>query len=313
MNETPTPPPSDEPGDAPESPTDPTPAAAGGAEPPDQAESPDATPPQAACTECGGPLEEDQTYCLVCGEPTPKAPALRRQRGPGWLVGALVVLGLGAGALAFVLASDDEGSAAGSVSTLVTVGVTTVPSTLDTSGLTTGSLPTDTTGSISTPTEGTQSVDTGFVTTTSGTAGTLPTDTTGSLPTDTTGSFPTDTTGSLPTDTTGSFPTTTAATTTDVVPTATDEEIISDWPVGTSAWTTIVASATDATAARAAQDRAVSSGFGAKILLSDDHPDLTPGLYVVYVGVFRNKADAVAMTGRAQSSFPGAYPRYISS
>jgi hypothetical protein len=258
--------------------------------------------PVPACVECGSPLEPDQTYCLVCGTPTPRAPRLHRARGPGWLVLALVVLGIGAGALAWAIAADDDGTAVVTTTPTVT-DVTTAPTdTVDTG--TVGTLPSDTTGSISVPTEGTESVDTGFVTVTSGTD-TVPTDT-GGLPTDTSG-IPPGTTDTPPTDTS---PTDTG---TETFPTETEEDVVSDWPVGTSGWTAVISSVGDPQEAADTRDQAVSEGVGAKILLSDDHPGLTPGLYVVYVGVFGERAAAIAQATRLRDRYPGAYARFISA
>ena len=87
----------------------------------------DATPDEQAgpprCTECGAELAEDQTYCLECGHPTPRAPRLTRGSRYGLAIAAgLVVLGLGAGALAYAVSQDDDpkGATAGSTITDVT-------------------------------------------------------------------------------------------------------------------------------------------------------------------------------------------------
>ena len=55
------------------------------------------------------PLDADQTYCLECGSPTPLAPAAppRPARHGGDPAAAMAVLGLGAGALAYAVSSDD--------------------------------------------------------------------------------------------------------------------------------------------------------------------------------------------------------------
>jgi hypothetical protein len=290
VSDTPTPP-----GDAPEGPA-PPPDGAASEGPPPPADG-DALPAPPACAECGAELEADQTYCLRCGAPTPLAPTLRRRRGTAALAAGLAVLGLGTGLLAYAVADDGDSGGSSTAPSLTT----TAPATSPTSGLpggTTGvgTLPSDTSATLTTP--GTvPGTDTGFVTSTSGTV-TAPPDTTGGLPTDT-GAFPTDDT------------TTTDTFTDDTDPAPVD--VVSDWPSGTSAWTAVLASAGDPEAALRARSRARSAGFGAGILLSDDHPGLTPGLYVVYVGVYRDKADAVGMASRAQPDFPGAYPRFVSS
>lgn len=259
---------------------------------------PDAPP---TCAECGSPLTDDQTYCLVCGAPTSRAPRLRKRGSPAALVAALAVFGLGAGGLAFAVSRDDSGT---STRPVTATGPSTVPLTTGTqTGPTTGPLPTDTggivptsTGTVTTSTTGTDT-QTGFQTVTSGS--TFPT--TGALPTDTGGGF-TDTSDTSDTSDTGSD--------TGSI-TETEATLTSQWPTGTQAWTAIIASARDEQAARDVRSQARDLGYGARILLSDDHPDLTPGLYVVFVGVFQAKARAVAQVGRLQGDFPGAYPRYI--
>lgn len=260
--------------------------------PPPPAEG-DGAPGPPRCVECGSPLDADQTYCLVCGTPTPLAPRIRRPRTGAWIAAALVVAGVGAGLLGWALADDDGARAATATVTTATVGTVTAPGT----GTVTGVLPPDTTAF--TTTDGFDTAPTDFVTTAGPATGTGTVDTTGSLPPDT-GGFPDDTTDAFPDDTT------------DEAPPDVAEDPASDWPAGTSAWTAIIASARDGEAARDVRDEAQDQGYGAGILLSDDHPGLTPGLFVVYVGVYSARGDAVAQARRLESAFPGTYPRYIS-
>lgn len=276
---------------------------------PQEPETPNAAAPEEEsgpprCRECDAVLDDHQTYCLECGAPTPLAPSLRRRGGMGALAAGLAVLGVGAGFLGYAVASDDGGS--GRPATVLTAPPpVTTPSTIDTTGIGTGPLPPDT--SATTPTSPDVGTGTGFVTTTSGsTAPGTP------LPGTSTGT--TDTGGGLPADTTGSLPgTTTDATTSATEPPDTGEPS-SDWPVGTSAWTAVVASAEDPDAARQQRSRARAAGFGgAGILISDDHPNLSPGLYVVYIGVFSDRGRAVSMADRARATFRGAYARYVES
>ena len=258
-----------------------------------------APPEPLTCGECHAPLEADQTYCLNCGAPTALAPGLRRRGGFGALAVGLAALGVGAGVLGVAVANDD-GSAPPATSTAV-IAITT--------SATTGPLPPDTIGTV--PPLVTTTDPPPFVTSTSGevpppvtTFETAPPVTvdTGSTetipPATTTATDPftdTQTDGGLPPDTSSGVPPD------------------SEWPLGTSAWTAILASARDGDAARRARSRAISAGYGAHILVSDDHPNLTPGYYVVYVGVFTERSDAAGLAIRARASFPGAYPRYVSS
>ena len=256
------------------------------------------------CCECDAVLDPDQTYYLECGAPTPLAPRLRRRTGMAPLAAGLAMLGVGAGFLGFAVAADD-GDGPRPATVLTAPPVNTTPSTIDTTGIGTGPLPPDTTATVTTPPTD-PGTSTGFVTTTSGI--TTPPPTTPFPGTDTSD---TGTTGTLPSDTTGLVPDETETEDTTEVPPA-QEDLTSDWPVGRSAWTAIVASAEDADAARQQRTRARRAGYGAGILLSDEHTGLAPGLYVVYVGVYRDRTAAVAMAARARSSFPGAYARFIS-
>ncbi len=284
------------PEDRPDPPADetteiPRPAEGGGSgEPPEgggpEGEGGEGEPPEELrCANCDALLEPDQTYCLQCGAPTPVAPKLRRGGRAALIVaGALVILGLGAGALAWAVASGDGGGTT----------VTAVP----TAG---GAIPTDIV-----PTD------------TTGTAGTLPTDTTATAPTSTSGTLPTDTTGTagaLPTTTAGTStappaataPATTAATTT----AAPSGGGASDWPAGKSGWTAVVASAKEQSAAQQKKTQLQSDGQPAGILFSSDYSSLNPGYYVVFSGVFSSQSAASAQAAKVRSQFPGAYPRQV--
>ena len=131
-------------------------------------------PPPPTCTTCAAPLEDDQTYCLDCGSPTPLAPRLTRSsRSVAILAIALAALGIGAGALAYAVAEDD-GDVLTDTTTTTTPGA---PLPTDTGGL--GTLPADTTGGF--PTTSTAPLipptTTGFGTTTSGVPPVTPTTT----------------------------------------------------------------------------------------------------------------------------------------
>jgi hypothetical protein len=126
----------------------------------------DAPPPPPVCATCAARLEEDQTYCLDCGSPTPLAPRLTRSsRSVAILAIALAALGIGAGALAYAVAADDDPP----LGTATTATAPGAPLPADTSGGF-GPLPADTTGGF--PTTGTTPLipptGTGFGTTTSG-------------------------------------------------------------------------------------------------------------------------------------------------
>jgi hypothetical protein len=216
----------------------------------------------------------------------------------GAMAAGLAVLGVGAGFLGFAVAGQDDGPRERAATVSTVPPADTRPATIATTGIGTGPLPPDTSATVTAPPLD-PGTSTGFVTTTSGSTAPAPTGGVTEAP------FPGQTgttdTGTLPPDTTGEFP-------------SEPEEPTSDWPFGRSAWTVVVASAEDPVAARDERTRARDAGFsGAGILISDDHPNLAPGLYVVYIGIYGQREGAVSMAGRVRGDFPGAYPRFVSS
>ncbi len=290
--------------------------------PPDGASAPEPTPPPAldagepaapapVCATCQASLDADQTYCLECGAPTPLAPALRkRQRGLIAIATGALLLGGGAGALAYHLGSSDEGgsnvvTSGGVVSadfTTGTVGTLGVDTTF--SGETT--LPTVETGVTDSSTDipSTDGTDTaGSSDTSSGTDTSFGTDVgTGvdTAPPDTSG-LTDDTTGS--TESTGSTASTESTdTTTDLTPSS------DDWPTGTDAWTVQVSSVRKRAGADRLVKRMTTAGKTAGVLASGDHKGFTrSGYWVVFSGTFDTKAEAVA----AKVTLGGAFGRTI--
>jgi hypothetical protein len=258
----------------------------------------DAPPPPPACAVCGAELEPDQTYCLECGSPTPLAPRLRRGgRATALLAGGMIVLGLGAGALAYAVVNDDDetgGAAVTTSSTLPLVPTGTSPTTPLPTGPATGSLPADTSFTVPTAPGGTSPTTPGL--------------TTGTLPS-TTG-FDT-VTG--PTSVPATAPTTTFAPTTDEIPATTDEEAdgSSDWPIGVTAWTAILASTRSERDARSAKGRVSAAGDPAGVLFSSDFSDLRPGYWVVFSGRYGSRDTAIAQAVKLRPEFPTAYARRI--
>ena len=254
--------------------------------PPDPA--PEEPPPSPACEVCGAPLEHDQTYCLECGSPTPLAPRLHRGgRAAAILAGAMIVLGLGAGALAFAVVRDDGGGpGSDTIGVPVTTGGATVP------------LPPETA-----PTVGTLPADTTF------TSPTAPL-TTPTTPTATGPATGFDTvTGPSSTPATTTAPATTSAppTTTSAPPASGD----SDWPSGRTAWTAILASVRSESDARAAKSRVAGDGEPAGVLLSTGFPELRPGYWVVFSGTYDSRNTAIAQAVKLRPDFPTAYARHI--
>jgi hypothetical protein len=244
--------------------------------------------PEPRCANCDAPLGEDQAYCLECGEPTPKAPKLRRRgRTALILAGALALLGAGAGGLAFALAT--RGTNTTTVTSPLTVATGTAPLSSTGTAATAGTLPTDTTltGATGTGTSTALPTSTGLTTATS--PSTAPT---------------------APPTTTATAPTTTAApTTTGGGGSATS----GDWPAGKAGWTAIVASAKSKSAAEDVKRKLNATGQPAGLLFSSNYSSLRPGYWVVFSGVFDTASEAEAQARKVQSAFPGAYPRHVAA
>lgn len=280
----------------------PSPEESPGDEAPVSAEEAEAPAPEpTSCAVCGAELDPGQTYCLECGSPTPAAPRLRR--GAGGLAAVaigLAVLGIGAGALAFV-ASDEQGSTDGTAVTrpdiapVITVPTSTVPTTA-----TDSSLPGDTVS-----TTATLPMDTTFTT--------PPVDTTSTLPMDTTSTFPDSglLTETAPSggQTTSEFPTDTSASGGSGAAGSGSGE----WPAGTSGWTVIVASDSTESGARAAANRLQAQGQPGGVLFSSDHPPLRPGYWVAFSGTYTTRSEALSHAQSLVGSWPGAYPRQVDS
>jgi cell division septation protein DedD len=249
------------------------------------------------CAECATPLEEGQAYCLECGAPTPAAPGLRRRLGPaGILALGLVVLGVGAGTLAYALARDDDDVA--TVPTTVPTGLTALPSVGTT-------FPTDPTASVDvtdfTTATGLPPVFTGTGTTI------IPPPSTDTTDPGLTG------TGTDP-GLTGTTPSTQTDTQTE--PTTTEPPAASGadtWPDGTNGWTVILASTSSQSDAARFRDRVRASGRAAGLIDSSLYTTLEPNLWVVFVGQYSSRTQAISQAASLRSTYPGAYAQRIES
>ena len=268
----------------------------------------EAPKPPPSCKVCGCELDPEQTYCLECGTATPLAPKLRR--GVGGLAAValgLVVLGAGAGALAYVASGDDGSSAAAPV--VSTSPVITVPTDVIPTTTTDSSLPGDTTATLPTDTSGLYPDTTGI-------------DTTGGLPVDTTATtgdssgvmtvtgpgIDGQTTSELPSS--GGINDGTSGGVTDSGG-GTSTPADGEWPAGTSGWTAIVSSVTNESAARSAASKLQAQGEPGGVLFSSDHPPLRPGYWVAFSGVYTTKSEALSHARTLLAKWPGAYPRRI--
>ena len=84
-----------------------------------------------------------------------------------------------------------------------------------------------------------------------------------------------------------------------------------DWPAGTSGYTvqlqTLTQSGTTVSAVEAAKSSATAKGAKAVgALKSEEYSSLTAGEYVIYSGVYHNKAEAEKALGGLRKSFAGA-------
>jgi hypothetical protein len=238
-------------------------------------------------------LADDQTYCLECGTPTPRAPRLSRQRKGALIAGALVVLGIGAGALAYAVANEDR--AAG-------VATTTVPVT-DTVAIVTSdqfTIPTDTV------------------------TGNLPPDTSGFPVVPTTDDFPVITEQPDPDAPAVPDPNDPIDPVDPIDPLDPIDPIdpvdpidpgagASDWPAGVTGWTAIVSSTRSESEARQTADALAATGEEAGVLFSSDHPGLRPGYWAVFSGTFTSRSEAASHAQVLAGRYPGAYPREIRS
>ena len=83
------------------------------------------------------------------------------------------------------------------------------------------------------------------------------------------------------------------------------------WPVGTAAWTVFLTSKSTRTEAQDLLDSMPADLWPAGILHSSDYPDLNPGYWVVYSGIFDSREGASEHTRAIENLYPGSYPRFV--
>jgi hypothetical protein len=146
--------------------------------------------------------------------------------------------------------------------------------------------------------------------------------TTGSLPADTSVTTPDLTTPDTASTATGfdtvtgpsGVPDTSGGVTTASSPgttTASGVDGTSDWPVGRTAWTAILASTRSESDARSAKTQVAGAGDPAGVLFSTDFAELRPGYWVVFSGTYDSRNTAIAQAAKLQPDFPSAYARRI--
>jgi hypothetical protein len=88
---------------------------------------------------------------------------------------------------------------------------------------------------------------------------------------------------------------------------------VAAWPAGTSAYTVVLARASDETTARARATAAVGGGVPAGVLDTDAYPTLQPGMWVLFTGRFDTQAEAAEEAARyVASGFPDAEAAFVS-
>jgi septal ring-binding cell division protein DamX len=85
------------------------------------------------------------------------------------------------------------------------------------------------------------------------------------------------------------------------------------WPKGKDAFTVIILSTPEKSAAQDFAKAAAKGGVPAGVLRADDYPSLkaSTGFWIVYVGRYKNQARADRATARYGRRYPGAYPQFV--
>jgi septal ring-binding cell division protein DamX len=251
-------------------------------------------PAPRACPRCGADLAPDQEWCLNCGADVgARVAETPRWRVPVIIVGTLLVLALGAVALALIeLANDDQQVAQAPPAQTAAPTPTPTP-------------PAPPTGEQPAPgeegaTPGTTVPEASDDATAGGQSGTgTPTpENEGDSATGQTTPTPTPSPGSTPS--TGNTDSGTGSTGT-----------IASWPSGKTAWTVILESATSKSAADAKAKEFSSDGTSVGVLHSDDFSSLNKGYWVVFSGTFDSKSEAESALAGLKAKVSQAYARHV--
>ena len=88
---------------------------------------------------------------------------------------------------------------------------------------------------------------------------------------------------------------------------------VAAWPDGTSAYTVVLAQASDETTARARATAAVGGGIPAGVLDSTNYPTLDPGMWLLFAGRYDTEAEAAEDAARyVAAGFPDAEAAFVS-
>jgi septal ring-binding cell division protein DamX len=251
--------------------------------PPTQPAPPDPAP--RACPRCGAGLSPDQEWCLNCGADVgARVAGTPRWRVPVIVVGTLLVLALGAVALALFELADDDQQVAQAPPAQTTAPTPTPPAAPSGEQPAPGEA-----GATPGATVPEASGETGA----GGPSATATPENEGGSATGQATPTPIPGTGS---GETGSTPST---------------GTIASWPSGTTGWTVILESATSKSAADAKANELSSDGTSVGVLHSDDFSSLNKGYWVVFSGTYDSKSAADSALDGLKAKVPEAYVRHV--
>jgi septal ring-binding cell division protein DamX len=257
--------------------------------PPTEPTEPAPAPAPRACPRCGAGLTPDQEWCLNCGADVGARVAdTPRWRVPIIIVGTLLVLALGAIALALIELADDDQQ------------VAQTPPAQTAAPTPTPTPPAPPTGEQPAP----------------GEAGATPGATVPEASDDATAGGQSGTTTPTPENEGGSAngqasPTATPSPWSNTDTGTGSTGTIASWPSGQTAWTVILESATSKSAADAKANELSADGTSVGVLQSDDFSSLNKGYWVVFSGTYDSKSAADSALDGLKAKVPEAYVRHV--
>jgi septal ring-binding cell division protein DamX len=246
-------------------------------------------PAPRACPRCGAGLAPDQEWCLNCGADVgARVAETPRWRVPIIIVGTLLVLALGAVALALIELADDDQQ------------VAQAPPAQTAAPTPTPTPPAPPTGEQ--PAPGEQGATPGATVPEASDDATAGGQSGSTTPTpENEGDSSTGQGQASPTATPSPGATTTPGST----------GTIASWPSGKTGWTVILESATSKSAADAKANELSSDGTSVGVLHSDDFSSLNKGYWVVFSGTYDSKSQAESALDGLKAKVPEAYVRHV--
>lgn len=83
------------------------------------------------------------------------------------------------------------------------------------------------------------------------------------------------------------------------------------WPAGQAGYTVVLANTGDLASAESFASTVSNAGDDAGVIVSEDHPNLGAGLFVVFAGVYSTEQEAGMAAARLGESYSGAYTQYV--